>query len=306
MRSRIFQSSRQQQTLRKVRNTCAITDAFTQLNKTLQKKVLNLAQCLVDDFLEIKTIQDDIKFWCYQHFQCKWRQKIFSDQKFNLKGKRINITSSARLFHKERADLKKINPCLLFCATIVNFVCVLCCVVLLIRQNVGLTYLPFILGPKSGSRLFNTYLFSWVFSVKFFVECVRPHSKASFQTMCFEVFWFCLFPYRMLPMSWNFIYSLYYTYYYLPFDLLIDCGFAIWISTLPFIDHSRFLTILMIANLVKCWGPCQCVTPILSNAAFTTKCILQWLRLLLLQFDSFLVSNVWILWRYADSLTTGL
>ena len=142
-------------------------------------------------------------------------------------------------------------------------------------------YLIFIsfLGPKSGSGLPNTCLFSWIFSVKYFVEYLRPHLRTQGQ---FQNNVFCgvlILPFPLGCREHLFI-LLYFTYY-IPLDLLIDRAFAAWISILPFIDHSRFLTILIviITKHVNRWGPC--VIPTLSNVTSTTKCILQWLILLL-------------------------
>ena len=50
-----------------------------------------------------------------------------------------------------------------------------------IRQNASLIHFPFILGPTLGSGLPNTRLFSWIFSVKFFVEYLRPHLRTQGQ-----------------------------------------------------------------------------------------------------------------------------
>ena len=62
----------------------------------------------------------------------------------------------------------------------IHFVCMLCFLVK-IRISASLIHFHFILGPKLGSGLPNTCLFSWTFSVKFFVEYLRPHLRTQGQ-----------------------------------------------------------------------------------------------------------------------------
>ena len=162
------------------------------------------------------------------------------------------------------------------------------CFLVKIRQNASLIHFHFILGPKLGSGLPNTCLFSWIFSVKFFVEYLRPHLKTQGKfPSSFDVFCGVLIPPFLLG---NVVMNIPITNH---LTTLIDRAFATWMSILPYIDHSKFLTILINQICEMLRSMCQLVAT-LSNVTSTTKCILQWQRLLFLQFDNLLVSKVWI------------
>ena len=154
-------------------------------------------------------------------------------------------------------------------------------------------YLIFIsfLGPKSGSGLPNTSLFSWIFSVKYFGEYLRPHLRTQGQFPN-NVFLFCVvmilpFAQGMLPLTLVYFIALY---------LLPTIRLTNWLCFCNMNEYSSFDRPQQILDNSYQSQTCEMLrfmcTITLSNGTSTTKCILQWLRLLLLQFNSLLVSKV--------------